>query len=770
MMKDKGFSSMSPPQAQTTPQPTAQPATFAKGDRVRLKRAFEGDLYGTVLESEWHGLVKVSMDGNLLSEKCCMPIELEHVQGDPGSHAIASSEGGNGNGLHSQVSQAMQDTLQQSFAQMQDSVQARIAELTDLVKSLQVPAREGLVSLPQVPPQVPLRTSDGNCQDDVMIACERLFLESAKTFDEVLDHKLAVQTQTVLAHLPNLQLELCKKQLEEAEARISGDQQPVLSQQRPPIVPRLDLSSSGNGEQFSQAVTSVPSIPDEHCLVIEDTGGDMQQDEAVLQVVEIDQAEVEHESEEKDSKEGSKLSKAGSQQFGSSWAEEGDASKLMKPPPESLLNEDGIFRRICDNRYFYLLSVTMIVANAIYIGVEADWNGANTLSDAPIGFQICEHVFCTFFVAELIIHFGAYKRKRDSLRDRWFLLDLGLVALIVLETWVVTIMLSIWSNPPKTGAIGGVGRMLRLLRLTRISKLMQMVPELVTMVKGMVAAIRAVHAALLILLLLVYVFAIIMNNLIGTDDGPEKDYFSSVRSSMITLVVQGVLLDDISGLTRHIIGVPSGFALFVLAIFVLLSALTVMNMLIGVLCQVVLDVSAEEKEQNVKAQMQKTLLVMLQDLDADNSGMLSKAEVQEVMHLPAAIQIMNFIQVDTQHLLNLTEMIFADESEGLPINVIMNIVLSLRGARAPSMSDLAKSNNFLLWALDTKLSTHRQLMSEALLEATGQSKLSDAHITSLGDMHATLTSCSENVKQYHRKLEEHHQLIKDMAVYPSRPK
>ena len=50
--------------------------------------------------------------------------------------------------------------------------------------------------------------------------------------------------------------------------------------------------------------------------------------------------------------------------------------------------------------------------------------------------------------------------------------------------------------------------------------------------------------------------------------------------------------------------------------------------IIGVLCQVVLDVSALEKETHVKAQMQKTLLVMLKDLDADNSGHLSKEEMQ----------------------------------------------------------------------------------------------------------------------------------------------
>jgi hypothetical protein len=287
------------------------------------------------------------------------------------------------------------------------------------------------------------------------------------------------------------------------------------------------------------------------------------------------------------------------------------------------------------------------------------------------------------------------------------------VALIVIETWIFTLLVAFIGTPPKTGAVGGIGRMLRLLRLARISRLMEMLPELVTMVKGMIAAIRAVHAALLILILLVYVFAIIMNSLIG-DEPDVKMQFDTVRDSMVTLLVQGVFLDDISGLTRALIHLGHVMPCLVLSIFCLLSAVTVMNMLIGVLCQVVLDVSAEEKETRVKHQMSKTLLVMLEELDEDRSGHLSKSELQAVILNPEAVAVMEEIQVDTQHLLNLTEMLYEDEEATLPISVIMNIVLTLRGGRPVTMNDLAKGNNFLMWALQTQLANHRALMKKAL--------------------------------------------------------
>jgi len=318
----------------------------------------------------------------------------------------------------------------------------------------------------------------------------------------------------------------------------------------------------------------------------------------------------------------------------------------------------------------------------------------------------------------LVVRFGAFKFKADCRKDGWFVLDFIMVVMMVLETWIYPILLTFVDAPSPVGPVGQLGRMLRLLRLTRISKIMQMMPELVTMVKGMVGGIRAVHATLLILILLVYVFAITMNALIGDEDH-VRHYFGTVRDSMVTLIVQGVLLDDISGVTRDMITVANVPAILFFAGFCLLSAVTVMNMLIGVLCEVVIDVSSEEKEANAKNKLKSTLFVMLQNLDADNSGMLSKSEVQQMILDPQAVAIMNDIKVDTQYLLDISEMLFADEDSTLPISVFMNIVLTLRGKRVPTMNDMAKAHNLSMWAMETQLTHHRTLMTEAFRSIEG---------------------------------------------------
>jgi hypothetical protein len=196
-------------------------------------------------------------------------------------------------------------------------------------------------------------------------------------------------------------------------------------------------------------------------------------------------------------------SRAGvSRDRGSTWIVEApDVMTTQSIDLRTIYNQDSVFHMIAQHRIFRNMSLVMIITNAIYVGIEADWNDATALNDSPWYFQLSEHSFCLFFFGEIVIRFGAFTNKLDCLSDKWFMLDFALVFMMVVETWILSVVFSSLSNPPNTSAVAGIGRMFRLLRLARISKLMQIIPELVTMVKGMIAALRAVHAALLILLL-----------------------------------------------------------------------------------------------------------------------------------------------------------------------------------------------------------------------------------------------------------------------------
>ena len=74
-----------------------------------------------------------------------------------------------------------------------------------------------------------------------------------------------------------------------------------------------------------------------------------------------------------------------------------------------------------------------------------------------------------------------------------------------------------------------------------------------------------------------YVFAIALNSLLGDEDEVSA-YYSSVGTSMVTLFLSGVLLDNISDLVNTMIDLRAVVALAAFALFLLLSAVTVMNM------------------------------------------------------------------------------------------------------------------------------------------------------------------------------------------------
>lgn len=387
-------------------------------------------------------------------------------------------------------------------------------------------------------------------------------------------------------------------------------------------------------------------------------------------------------------------------------------------------HETGICQMIARSDLFANITLGVIGANAIYIGVDADNNPAPTLAAADIGFQICENFFCVFFTFEWLSRFGAFARKRDCCKDNWFRFDSALVLMMVIETWVVPVA---FAGSGGTGIPTGLVKMLRLLRLARMARLMRAFPELVAMMKGVRVASRAVGSALLMLVGLVYVFSIIMFTLLKDfqEDALVHERFHRLFLCMWTLLIDGTFLDGIGLISRALIDARAYLPLVFLMVFVLASALTVMNMLIGVLCEVVSAVAASEKEDNAIRMVKDKLLVMLKDMDEDGSGLISADEIAKVLDDPAALHTLASLQVDVKFLMDQLDMHFEDSRE-LTIHTIMDLILMLRGDRPPTMKDMLESLLFNRWKMGqsstgTLASRGARPADDAGSEAVGES-------------------------------------------------
>merc|ERR550514_972986 len=279
-----------------------------------------------------------------------------------------------------------------------------------------------------------------------------------------------------------------------------------------------------------------------------------------------------------------------------------------------------------------------------------------------------------------------------------------------------------------------------------MARLMKSVPELLTLIKGMAAATRSVSATMGLLIIFLYVFAIIFTGSMKEvfENGPEsigcpdprsfpdgtcedrleeiygnhRKMWGNMSRSMFTLFVGGTLLDDFFGVSRDLMdGFP--MLLWAMMIFVLLSAFTVLNMLIGVLCEVVSETAAGEKMKAVDAEVGSKLAKVFSEIDVDGSGQISETEFKLMQGNEEVLEAFDSMGIDPRHLTSMSAELFEmsdedvhnelkekncsikdlDTMKELSFEEFLEVILRLRPERGASVLDFAEMKKNMRKAL-----------------------------------------------------------------------
>eukprot|EP00811_Abedinium_folium_P022542 NODE_3193_length_2076_cov_16.446383.p1 GENE.NODE_3193_length_2076_cov_16.446383~~NODE_3193_length_2076_cov_16.446383.p1 ORF type:complete len:593 (+),score=162.48 NODE_3193_length_2076_cov_16.446383:123-1901(+) len=383
---------------------------------------------------------------------------------------------------------------------------------------------------------------------------------------------------------------------------------------------------------------------------------------------------------------------------------------------ENFYFETGIAQLVARSDLFQSFTLCVISANGIYIGVDEDHNDSDASSSAKVAFRVIENLFCMFFVFELSTRFMAFRKKRDCMLDNWFKFDLILVMLMILETWIMPIIFDAldFTGKMPTGPL----RLLRLLRLSRLARLMRFFPELMTMVKAMRAALRAVSSSLAMVLILIYAFGIVLHMVMKEVDSGLDLYFSSVPLCMWSLLIHGTLLDSpgaIMNAMRTEEKAQAWINLTLFLIFVFLSALTLMNMLIGVLCEVVSSVSIREKDEAAINGLKDTVLSALKKYDTDGNKMISQPELLEVLENEDAALIIEALDIDHTHLMDMQAMMYSKKSE-ISMDEIMEMLLFSRGNVPTTFRQMSENHLLTRWTLNTRLDLFTKKMETYMMK------------------------------------------------------
>ena len=211
----------------------------------------------------------------------------------------------------------------------------------------------------------------------------------------------------------------------------------------------------------------------------------------------------------------------------------------------------------------------VIILNAVVLGILTN----RSLSAEEVLFlEAIDKACLVIFTIELIAKLLVYRRSFWS--EGWNIFDF----VIVLSS-IIFISSSI--------------SVIRAFRIFRLLKALAEFPELQILVSSMLKAIPSMTWALLLLFIVFYIFAVFGSTMYG-DTFPEL--FGGVGGSMFTLFQVMTFESWATAVARPIMEMyPYAWAYFL--VFILLTAITLLNVMVGIVVEAVGTISEAVKEE-----------------------------------------------------------------------------------------------------------------------------------------------------------------------------
>lgn len=400
------------------------------------------------------------------------------------------------------------------------------------------------------------------------------------------------------------------------------------------------------------------------------------------------------------------------------------------------------------NSCFSVFSLVVVFMNVIWIGIDIDFNKAIVLSRAPLASQIINNMFAVFFCFEILVRFVAFKSPRSALKDHHFIFDLILVAFGIWTTWIEVLLF--WLLGGTNGDLGysvQLVRGLRLGRLTRIPRIYRVAalyPELLVLVNGVAAAMRSVFAIMLLLTFTIYVFGTTFTTLMS--DTPEfGDSFANVPTSMNTLMLTLLCGPDSDFMIKLLHYDWRAYCVYLCFLF--LGILTMLNLLVGVLCDVAAKVAEKEKEEIRSHMLEHHIGIITSELDEDADGSISGAEFEHLLQRKSALRALSDLGIDVVSFGRIAREAF-DGGNVLSLHDFCRLVLEFRIDMVSSHRDNLETRQVIANLLEMTAQAHHSLGNKI-----------EEHAEAIKE-HTVHTH-----RSLHRRIKEHAEDMRTMAEH-----
>merc|ERR1711920_825046 len=161
----------------------------------------------------------------------------------------------------------------------------------------------------------------------------------------------------------------------------------------------------------------------------------------------------------------------------------------------------------------------------------------------------------------------------------------------------------------------------------------------------------------------------------------------------LSLLVMGTILDDVTACSDAIRATEDMWMLTAFLLYILLNSFTMMNMLVGILVEVVGNTAEGEKQRLLQEGVKESIMTIFTQMDQDCSGMISKEEFQQMKHDAKVMEALSDLDINEPQFDKYVQLLFQSDDNGvcasLSCEKLLDAICRLRPGTAVSALDFA---------------------------------------------------------------------------------
>lgn len=233
------------------------------------------------------------------------------------------------------------------------------------------------------------------------------------------------------------------------------------------------------------------------------------------------------------------------------------------------------FLKIRNNNLFEGFIISVILISAIFVGFRTYEESLNP--EIFLYISYLDYVVTIIFVIEIFIRIIAEKSIINFFRQPWNIFDFLIVSISLIPIESLDSVL-----------------LARLVRVFRLLRLVSFIPQFRILIESFITAIPRVGYILLFMFVEFYIFAAI-GSILFSDISPL--HWGNVGLAMLTLF-QTATLEGWPDLMYQSLEVQR-FSWIFFVIFIILNSLVFMNMIIGVIIDVIVKANENDAPENI---------------------------------------------------------------------------------------------------------------------------------------------------------------------------